>query len=290
MVHRVDAHGLDPAAAQGVEHHVQREDPAVGELEPPVEPDQQQRGADVPQRLVQEGRVERRELLVALRAVLDRDLETPRQLGRPTEQFLVEVVAEPADGLGDQQARCQGVGHLQKVDVVPPAGDPGAHGTEGDGAPDPEATLPDLDRVDRVAALAEVQLRVRDDVVQPTADDAERDGPHRDVADGARPATARDETLLGDPDRGEAARDDAQRIRPDRQRPQVPHRLFRRGDEGRDTHVSPFPRRHAALPPAHGAQRVLPPRPFGPASNVPTRTRRSPHRRTRPPRGPGRRC
>ena len=50
VVGRVDAQGLDPAAADGVGRDVERERPAVAEPEAPVGPDDQAGDAEVPER------------------------------------------------------------------------------------------------------------------------------------------------------------------------------------------------------------------------------------------------
>ena len=60
----VDAQVLDPAAAGGVAGDVQRERSAMPELEATVSPNDQGREAEAPQRLVQERRVVRRDVLV----------------------------------------------------------------------------------------------------------------------------------------------------------------------------------------------------------------------------------
>ena len=62
VVGRVDPQALDPAAAHGVGGDVEREGPAVPEPEPAVRPDHQDGDADVPQQLVEEGRVVRRQV------------------------------------------------------------------------------------------------------------------------------------------------------------------------------------------------------------------------------------
>ena len=56
----VDPQRLDPAATGGVDHHVEREHPAVAELVAAVEVEQQGDAGEVPQRLVEERRVEGR--------------------------------------------------------------------------------------------------------------------------------------------------------------------------------------------------------------------------------------
>ena len=69
----------------------------------------------------------------------------------------------------------------RKRDAVAAAADPGADRAEGDGAPDAEAALPDVERLDGSPPCPEVRLRGGDDVVEPAADDAERHRPGGDV-------------------------------------------------------------------------------------------------------------
>ena len=112
----VDAHVFDPGAAQSVPHQVHGEllasPKAVGELMAKVDDD---RGADeVPDHLIQECGVEQGGFVVgALSAgiadfgfadgVRVVEFQTPRQGGGPPVEFLVEPVAESADGLGHGQ-------------------------------------------------------------------------------------------------------------------------------------------------------------------------------------------
>ena len=81
----VDAEVLDPAAAGGVEHDVERGDPAVAEAEAPVQPDQHGEGGQVPQALVEERRVEGRDVEVAATGRWATSISSPhgRSVGRP---------------------------------------------------------------------------------------------------------------------------------------------------------------------------------------------------------------
>src|SRR6185312_9193192 len=103
------------------------------------------------------------------------DPQAPREVGRLAVQLVVEPVAEAPDRLRDGDPRCDRVAERRQLDADPPAADPGAEAAERDGPPDPEAALPDVERLDRVAALAEVGLRRGDHVVEAAADDAGRD-------------------------------------------------------------------------------------------------------------------
>ena len=125
----VDAQRLDPAAAGGVGHHVERDHPAVAEL-------RNRRSAQITKpnaprsqmRLVEERRLEGGVLLVAGRAVARVDLQRPRQGRRPAEQLLVEPVAPAAHRLGDQDAGRQRVEDRRHPDALAPRADPDADG------------------------------------------------------------------------------------------------------------------------------------------------------------------
>src|SRR5690606_33445037 len=101
------------------------------------------------------------------------DLESPRHRGLATVEFLVEPVAEASDGLRQQDRRGESVPEGRQRDPPPTAPDPRTERTEGNRTPDAEATLPDLQGVDRVVAVSEVLLPVGGDVVEPPTDQAE---------------------------------------------------------------------------------------------------------------------
>ena len=135
-----------PDAVRG---DVEGERPSVAELEAAVGPDDQQRDADAPQGLVEEGRVVGAG--DAVRGRVGADLQRPRQIGRLAVQLLVEPVAPAADRLREGDTGRQGVGPRGQRDAAPAAADPGADRAERDRAPDTEAALPDLEGVDPVA-------------------------------------------------------------------------------------------------------------------------------------------
>src|SRR5437867_3955893 len=74
------------------------------------------------------------------------DLQPPWEGRRTTEQLLVEVVADAADGLRHEQPRRGGVEEARDVGAAstqdPQAGERSAR----DAAPDPEAAFPDRER------------------------------------------------------------------------------------------------------------------------------------------------
>ena len=108
--------------------------------------------------------------------------------------------------------------------------EPRAQQSAGDGAPDAEAAVPDLERAEGALALAEVEVVVGGDVVEPGADESGRDGPESDVGHLALLATTGHPALVAHPHRGDDAQDDRQRVGPDRERPEVPHALRGAGD------------------------------------------------------------
>ncbi len=224
----VDPQVLDPEPADRVRGDVQREGPPVPELEAPVGPDDQQRDADAPQRLVQEGRVVRTGGATDRRVGVD--LQRPGQIGLAPVQLLVEPVAPAADGLRDGEAGRERVGPGRERDAAAAAADPRAERAERHGAPDAESALPDLEGVHPVPTRAEVQLVVGDHVVEPSADEPEGHRPDGDVGDGPRRAAPGDPAPVADPDGDEDADDDAERVAAQRNRAEVNHAGRRAGN------------------------------------------------------------
>ena len=136
--------------------------------------DEQQEDREVPDRLVEEGRVEVLELGVAERAVLRRDVELPRQIGRAAEGFLVEKVAPPTDGLSEHHRRRGDVEPAQDRQPPPvrePCADQRAHDQP---AVHGEAALPHRDDLRWIAAVV---VPVEDDLVDARAREARQDRP-----------------------------------------------------------------------------------------------------------------
>src|SRR5665647_628595 len=253
----VDAEHLDPEPTGRVGDDVGPEHPPVAPPVSPVQPDQQGRGGQVPEHLVQEGRVEER---VGWHPVRERragriDPQPPREVGRRAEELLVEPVPEPADGLGDQQGRRGRVREAGEPHVRTPSADPRPHRAKGDGAPDAQAALPDRERLHRVAARPEVRGRGGQHVVKASADDAEGHRPEGDLQHRVGLATAGHPPAGGDPERHDDPGHDRQRVGPHRQRAQVPHRLGRAGDDrGQHCYHRTSPRTPAARPPTTSAR------------------------------------
>jgi len=122
--------------------------------------------------------VESRELLVTGGAFGLVDLQRPGHVCGSAEQFLVEPVAPPTDGLREGDARGDGVGDGWQRHMVATRGDPRAEPAHGHSAPDAQATVPDPQGRDEATTIgAEVDLPVAEHVVDPAPDDAERHGP-----------------------------------------------------------------------------------------------------------------
>lgn len=111
------------------------------------------------------------------------DLEFPGQSRRIAVEFVVEPVSPPAEGLGEDHSRGDGVQEGDQGHPGPAAANPGAHTSQGDGSPDAQATIPDGERVPRVASGQEIQFRIGNDVVEPAAEDSPGDGPEADIRD-----------------------------------------------------------------------------------------------------------
>ena len=165
------------------------------------------------------------------------DLQAPRHGRRAAVQLLVEVVAEPADGLGQDDARCDRITERRQRDPALPAPDPRAHRTQRDRTPDTQAAVPDAEGGDQTGAtLTEVRGPVGHHVIEPPTDQTERHRPERDVVDHSAFTTAGRPPAITDHQRGDDAGDDAQRIRPQRHAADEPHTLIRTGDIGQRGH------------------------------------------------------
>ena len=158
------------------------------------------------------------------------DLQPPGQGGGLAEELLVEPVAQPPDGLGDEEGGRDGVGEGPEPEPTP-VQDPGSHGdTGGHGAPHAQAALPDLRDERRVPVRAEVRVRGGQHVVQAGAEDADGHGKHGDVVGAVRVAPACPVAPVGPPGREEDAREHAQGVGAQREGPEVPHALRGAGD------------------------------------------------------------
>src|SRR2546425_6115773 len=177
----VESERLDGEAADRVEADVGEEQRPRARGKPRTQPsDEQQKDPEVPERLVEEGRVKVLELGVAERTVLRRDGELPRQVGRTTEGLLVEEVPPAADRLPEHHRRCRDVEPAQDRQV-PPVREPQAEERAHDqAAVHGEPALPDGDDLRRVTAVV---IPVEDHFVEACADEAGQDGPLSDADD-----------------------------------------------------------------------------------------------------------
>ena len=246
----VSAHQLDPEPAEAVAGDIHREEPAVADAPPPVDEDERRENQQVPQQLVEERGVHDRDELARRHPVqvVQRtgsvaslvDFQAPRQRGLAAVELLVEVVPQSADRLRENDSRRDGVAEGRQRNAQAAACNPRTDAAERDRTPDAQAAVPDAQGPDQTgAALAEVLRPVGDDVVEPTADEAERHGPQDDVVDDARLAAPGDPASVTDQQGGDDARDDEQRVGAQGYRTELPDTLRRTRDVGEDG------RRHA---------------------------------------------
>ncbi len=141
------------------------------------QPEQDDEHREVPQRLVQERRVERLDVGVPVRAMPGVDLERPGQIARSAEQLLVEPVAPATDRLRENQAGRDDIEGREDAETGSTGTDRGAQRTADDDAGHAEPAL--LQLRDRGKVVAEA-MPVGGDVVEPGADDAGRDAPGAD--------------------------------------------------------------------------------------------------------------
>src|SRR6266581_300866 len=157
-----------------------------------ADPDQQRGQRQVPDQLVQEGGLEGRVARVAVRMGDD---QGPRKGRGLAVELLVEVVADPADGLGDEQCGSYRVGERRETDAMPPQPPDARERPARDAAPDPQTAGPDREgpvpHVRDVGRGGQVE-------VDPAADDARGHGPQRDVGDDGRVTARRAHPALGD--------------------------------------------------------------------------------------------
>src|SRR5262245_6602815 len=170
------------------------------------------------------------------------DLQAPRQRRRPSVQFLIEVVTQPADGLRENDSRCDRIAEGRQWYALVTATNPCSDAAERDGAPDAQAAVPNLQRADQSrSVIAEVGPPVRHDVIKPPTDQTERHCPQSDVVDDPRLPAAGHPTPIAEDQSHHDAHDDEQRIRPNRYHAEMPDPLRRTGDVGQNS------RRHAVI-------------------------------------------
>ncbi len=230
---RVDAQQLLEDPEGRVAGDVEREEPGRADGAPSSQPDQEGRQGQVPDDLVEEGGVEGGAVEVARGAVVAVDLEAPRQRRRAPVELLVEVVADAADGLRDEQRRRGGVEEARHVGArAAQAPDPGGR-PQGDPAPDPQAALPDRERPPPVVGDL---VPARGQEVEAPADDPGREAPQRHVLDELARAALRLPAARGDRDRREHGEHVAEPVDADVEGPDVDPVERRAGNRPDDGH------------------------------------------------------
>ena len=232
VVRRVDAEQLLERAPERVPGDVEAEERGRPDPEEPVDEQEHPDPGQVPEGLVQEGRMEGRGVRVALRPVLRVDLEPPGQVGRLPEELLVPVVAPASDRLGEQETGGDTVHHQRHARARPPHDDRAGEHAAGDPAPDAEPSLPHRERPPPGVRNL---VPARDVVVDPGPDDAGRDAPDRGLEDEIPAAAAPRPAHARQPDRGGDAEQEHQAVHVERERPDVNAAAGRRGD-GREEH------------------------------------------------------
>ena len=148
----IAAHQLDPEPPDAVSRDIRREQPTMPDSESAVDQDQHRENQEIPEQLIQEGRmdhfdqlagrhpVQRIECTAGIASLVN--LETPRQSRRATIELLIEVIAQAADCLGKNDSRRDRVPERGQRYPTSTAGNPGTDTTEGDCAPNSKAAIP----------------------------------------------------------------------------------------------------------------------------------------------------
>src|SRR3989442_1810554 len=171
----VEPECLDREATDRVEADIAEEERARAAGEARAEPGgEEPEHHEVPDRLVEEGRVEILVLAEAERAVWRRDVEPPRKIRRSAERLFVEEVPPASDRLAerDRGGRDVETAEDRKPPVVrQPRAD---EGTQDQPAVDREPALPDGDDLPWVPAVV---IPVEENLVEPRSHEAREDRP-----------------------------------------------------------------------------------------------------------------
>ena len=228
----VVTHQFDPEPPDAIGRHVEGEQPAVTQPVLAVGIQQEREHQQVPQQFIEEGWVyDSRNL--PCRDTIERvdvnhtggiaaieDLHAPGHGGLPAVQLLVEVVAEAADRLRQNNPRGDRIAESRQRNSPAAAGNPRPDTAESDSTPDAQAALPDLQcRANSGTTLTEIGPPVGEQVIDPPADQPERHRPQRDVVDDPAFPAAGSPASIADHQRGNDAGDDAERVGPNRNRP-----------------------------------------------------------------------
>src|SRR5919106_568493 len=130
------------------------------------EPDQERGQREVPGELVQEGGMKSREAVVTIGAMVGVDLKPPWECRWLAEELLVEVVANSADRLCDEQPGRRRVQESGDVGVVATQAPDADGGSDRYSAPDAQTALPDGERAPPVVRHL---IPARGQVVEPPA-------------------------------------------------------------------------------------------------------------------------
>ena len=208
VVGRVYPQDLLERAEGRVPRDVEREERRPLDREAPVDPEQHADADQVPDELVEEGRLVVPVLPGRAVLVLDPglvrlvDAQPPGQARRPAVQLLVPVVAEAADCLREQEPGRDGVHHQPDAVARAPHDEGADEDAERDPSPDPEAAVPHSGEAPPVGVDRRILVPARDVVVEARAHHTGDDSPERDAEDEIPVASAAHPAAPGQPDAG----------------------------------------------------------------------------------------
>ena len=153
------------------------------------------------------------------------NLQAPRHARGPTIQLLVKPVAQPADGLRENDSGSCGVGKRGERQLFHPHHHRHGQGAQRHRAPNAQTTAGDVEHLHGVAVRAKILVAVGDHVVEPPADNASRNQHQCRIHHHFGVAAPRHVSTPRQPHRRDNASDDAQRVGADRNRAEVPHTL-----------------------------------------------------------------
>src|SRR5215212_3203689 len=178
--------------------------------------------------------VQRVERAVHVLALID--FQAPRQRRLASEQLLVEIVAQPANALRQNDSRRDRIAERRQRNASLATAYPRTDATERHRAPDAKAAVPDAQRARQSrSVVTEIGPPVGDDVIKPATDQTERHRQQCDVIDDATLAPTGLPPPVTEHERHHDADDDEQRVRPDRDNAQMPDALRRARDVGQNS-------------------------------------------------------
>ena len=231
---------LNEEATHTVVEHVQPQGLTQLQHALTAQPQQQRHTQQVPQRLVQERRMEQRTRRILGREITARraNLQAPRQSRRLAEQLLVEPVTPAAKRLSQQNTRRYRIRKSREIHAIAAATIPGAQRTDRHGTHNADAALPNLQESPRISNIrTEIATRVSNQhMVGAGTNNARRNSPHRHVKNAFRGTTRRLPTARTQPQAHRHTRKNTQGIEMHTERAQLQVRNARRGN--RSQHVS----------------------------------------------------